>query len=133
MLTVRPLYQPRPARWPQISLKGFFVLVTVFGVWLGVQVKWIQDRHVMIRDPRIRISGIGPDDGDPIAPLSIRVFGEPGYGIIWIETKHEGVTADEENALFERVRALFPEAVPCFTAVLQEDTVQKEVEGGGFF
>ena len=41
-----PLYHPRPERWPQVSLKGFFVLVTLLGVvcWLGVQFKWIRDR-----------------------------------------------------------------------------------------
>ena len=29
------LYKPRPERWPQLSLKGFFVLVTVLGGVLG--------------------------------------------------------------------------------------------------
>src|SRR6185295_8955432 len=35
------LYHPRPERWPQVSLRGFFVLVTLLGVslgWLGVQI-----------------------------------------------------------------------------------------------
>jgi len=39
--TARPmtLYHPRPERWPQGELKGFFVLVTLAGVlcWLGIQ------------------------------------------------------------------------------------------------
>ena len=37
-----PLYHRRPERWPQVSLKGSFVLVTFAGVflgWLGVQLK----------------------------------------------------------------------------------------------
>ena len=29
------LYHPRPERWPQVSLKGLFVLVTMLCVFLG--------------------------------------------------------------------------------------------------
>ncbi len=41
------LYKPRPARWAtwRFSLRAFFVLLTLFCVWLGVHVKWIEDRH----------------------------------------------------------------------------------------
>jgi hypothetical protein len=45
------LYKPRPERWPQFTLRGLFVLVTILGVflgWLGVQVKWIKDRREAI-------------------------------------------------------------------------------------
>ena len=39
------LYHPRPERWPQFTLSGLFVLVTILGGglgWLGVQMKWIR-------------------------------------------------------------------------------------------
>jgi len=36
---------PLPRRWFRYSLRTLFVLVTVFCIWLGVQVKWIGDRH----------------------------------------------------------------------------------------
>ena len=42
-------YHPRPERWPQVSLKGLFVVVTVFGIWLGVQVKWSKDRQAELQ------------------------------------------------------------------------------------
>ena len=31
---MKTLYHPRPERWPQVSLKGLFVLVTLLGVFL---------------------------------------------------------------------------------------------------
>jgi len=46
------LYHPRPERWPQVGLKGFFVLVTLLGValgWVVVQMKWIRARHDAIK------------------------------------------------------------------------------------
>ena len=40
------LYLSRPERLPfRFSLRTFLLLLTVFGVWLGVQVKWVRDRH----------------------------------------------------------------------------------------
>src|SRR5262245_51555998 len=41
-----------PARrrrgWFSYSLRTFFVVLTILGVWLGVQVKWIRDRHAAL-------------------------------------------------------------------------------------
>jgi len=34
-----------PRRWFRFSLRTLFVVLTILGVWLGVQVKWIKDRH----------------------------------------------------------------------------------------
>src|SRR5881296_2575500 len=42
------LYHPRPERWPQVSLRTLFALVFLLAIplgWLGVQLKWIRDRH----------------------------------------------------------------------------------------
>lgn len=94
-------------RWFSFSLRTLFVLVTVLGVfltWLGVQLKWIQDRkealkwladgHGMFHE--------GFEDRMPIAPLSVRIFGEPAIGYILLP---------EENASHgPRIKLLFPEA-----------------------
>ena len=32
-------------RWFRFSLRTFFILITIFGVWLGVQAKWVRDRR----------------------------------------------------------------------------------------
>src|SRR5712671_3365606 len=85
-----PMTPPTPPRrrWFRYSLRTFFVVLTIFGVWLGVQVKWIRDRHAAIElhhcgayrtghEP-VETHFITPKD----APLSIRVLGEPGIAEI---------------------------------------------------
>ena len=32
-------------RWFRFSLRTLFVLLTLFGIWLGIQVKWVRDRQ----------------------------------------------------------------------------------------
>jgi hypothetical protein len=39
---------PPRRRWFRYSLRTFFVVMTAFCVWLGVQVKWMRDRHKAI-------------------------------------------------------------------------------------
>ena len=36
---------PPRRRWFRFSLKTLFVVLTLFGVWLGVQVNWIRQRR----------------------------------------------------------------------------------------
>src|SRR5947209_5424535 len=69
-----PLYKPRPERWPQFSLRGLMVIVTLLCFWLGMQVKWIRDRHEALRGSNVLLR---PDDydGPAQAPWSIRIFG----------------------------------------------------------
>jgi len=89
------LYHPRPERWPQVSLRGFFMLVALSGVlcWLGVQVKWITNRHEALSG---RLAMIGGK-----APWSLRIVGEPGIEAIWY-------TGDPEE--WRQLQVLFPEA-----------------------
>jgi len=80
------LYYPRPERWPQISLRAFFALVTFAGVvcWLGVQLKWIHDRHEALERYRAHHQDpFGVFDlrvviGGHKAPWSIAILGERG-------------------------------------------------------
>jgi len=85
-------------RWFRYSLRTFFVLLTMLCVWLGVQVKWISDRHEAVRDD--------PDafvDIETKAPWSIRLLGERGQFAIVVGSGH----SEEE---YSRLKSLFPEA-----------------------
>ena len=104
----------KPRRWFRFSLRTFLVLVTLFGLWLGVQVKWIRDRHAAlewIREPSYR-------NGKPIAgsrkgftskpcpaPFSLRLLGEQGYREIILD-----VTRPDKDYTPAQLRKLFPEA-----------------------
>lgn len=103
--------KPRRFRF-RFTLRTLFVLLSAFGIWLGVQVKWVQDRQ----DARKWIKARGyylehqnPDDprykGPFYAPLGIRLLGEHGVGKIYIDKPLAG-REDE----FERLKTLFPEA-----------------------
>jgi len=108
------LYHPRPERWPQVSLRTFFVLVTLLCVaigWMGVQVKWISDRQAARRsfpgtfiDPRHgRIGNVIYSGPHLRAPWPLYLLGENGV------TTWE-VDLLEDDPQIERLRKLFPEA-----------------------
>ena len=117
------IYHPRPERWPQVNLKGLFVLVAVAGVfcwWLGIQVRWIRDRNAAVNwntailfqnghRPSLEFSDAFGDppwvDSFADAPLSIRIFGARGARTIWVVENYAGVPADHARLL-----SLFPEA-----------------------
>jgi len=62
----RSMTPPSHRRWFRFSLRTVLVLLTLFCVWLGVQVKWIRDRHdVLARYPKTS------DSACPSAPWSI--------------------------------------------------------------
>ena len=111
---------PSRRRWFRFSLRTFFVLVAIFGVWLGVQVKWIRDRHEAV--DRLRF---GMEDGGS-APWSLRIFGGPGYKSVAIVVNDpDHPTADQQRTKRE-VERLFPEAEVYFG-------VEFHGWSGGFF
>ena len=93
-------------RWFRFSLRTLLVMVTVFGAWFGVQVKWIRDRHEWLKNhPQVIIwadNRGGPNELVP-APWSLRILGEPG-----IRKLYPGYRASRAD--FEQAKALFPEA-----------------------
>ena len=101
-----PVYHPRPERWPQwrFSLRTFFVVLTIFGVWLGVQVKWIHDRHEALELEWVCPGAYVDVDYRP-APWSIRLV-EPGVPYISIDPD---VAQDPEKV--SELKKLFPEAI----------------------
>lgn len=103
------LYKPRPECWLKlsVSLRTFFVLLTLLCIWLGMQVKWIRDRHEALE--RIYQDSPYPErtPGVVSAPWSIRVLGETG--LEWVIVTQTGdEIADRERQ--RRVQRLFPEA-----------------------
>ena len=115
------LYLPRPERLRfRFGLRTFFILLTVFGVWLGVQVKWKQDRHEAlewlrsgrISSPWLRDRGGYLRSPSPYvslgkremrkAPWGLRLLGERGIAHISL--------FPEAHYRTKEFRSLFPEA-----------------------
>ena len=107
---------PPRRRWLRYSLRTFFIVLTIFGVWLGVQVKWIRDRHEALRE----LHGFfwtyedHPAGGSRLqtvsnrsntAPWSIR-WSEPAVPLIILVV--DGSAEDEQRA--QKLKRLFPEA-----------------------
>ena len=87
-------------RWLRFSLRTLLVLVTLFGIWLGMQVKWVKDRHRLIETKRFA----GLKTGGA-SPWSIKMLGEPGYATIVLNGMDKS-----RGPLEKEARRLFPEA-----------------------
>jgi hypothetical protein len=77
MTTPTPLCR----RWFRYSLRMLFVVVTVLGVWLGVQVKWIRDRHEALEwlsQQGYLLHNSYTAAHTPDSPRILRLFGESG-------------------------------------------------------
>ena len=116
-------------RWFRYSLRTLFVVLTVFCVWLGVQVKWIRDRRearewieaqggaLLEEEGRaVTIEDVGYGSSrtigmskvsDParMAPLSIRLFGAKSVLYIYLP-QSAGASNDKRSEL----KGLFPES-----------------------
>ena len=117
------LYKARPERWPQWSLRGIFLLVTLLSVslgWLGAQLKWIRDRHDLIKSTEsIRVS-LFPPPPAVRAPWSIHILGESGYESLVIGVKYEESPSAEEEELGSKMESLFPEAIVGYKSYASE-------------
>jgi hypothetical protein len=106
-------------RWFRFSLRTLFVVMMVFGCWLGLQLNWIRQRHNALATWKLLAAGMGmydpisdgPIDGKP--PRMLWAFGEPGYEIIWrhFSPRQGSQLTDVEQAEVEEVTKLFPEAI----------------------
>ena len=102
-------------RWFQWSLRTLFVVVTVFGCWLGYEMNWIRQRHAALASGKA--SGDDPF-GKPYTaepPGLLWLFGEPGYPQLVLrisplaDGQFEPIGADA--AELERLKGIFPESV----------------------
>ena len=103
-----PLYKPCRKRWLTLRFglgTAAFVLLTVFSVWLGVQVKWMRDRHEATQWISDRWAPGLSETTPTQAPWSIRLLGEPsGQRELMVEVHN-----DAERTVVEQLRRLFPE------------------------
>jgi len=90
---------PPRRRWFRYGLRTFFVVLTIFGVWLGVQVKWIRDRHERMNRSRPAFN----IPSNHAAPWSLRILGEKGVSFIY-------VSPDTNTPEARKLKQLFPEA-----------------------
>jgi hypothetical protein len=106
-------------------LRALFVVMTILGVllgWLGVQLKWIHDRHEALRwiaDYRARqlaaesgsmlplVRGEYVSNSGSKAPWSLRIFGEKG--VERFEVEQDWVNPDTGYSVSE-LRSLFPKS-----------------------
>jgi len=100
-----------------------FVVVTIFGVWLGIQVKWIKDRHEALKWVDTINARRSPGDSSDfsqwshvivsydrvVAPWQIRILGESGVPEIHIDQQKINKSDDASGKLLE-LESLFPEA-----------------------
>ena len=69
---------PTPKRrWPRFTLRTLFVVVTVFGCWMGYQLNWIRQRHVVLENNEVVISSVG-FYWEGLPPWPLGWFGESG-------------------------------------------------------
>ena len=98
-------------RWLRFSLRTMFVVVTILGLWLFPQLKWIRDRHAALgwvstqatywQDMPVQ-QGSFPGGQ---APWQIRMLGEPGMEMIVAIVEKDEVTRKQRE-----LQSLFPEA-----------------------
>ena len=132
-----PMTAPTHRRRFRFSLRTLFVVVTILSLalgWLGVQLKWIHDRHEALRwiaDFRERAlaaeSGrvVPPMKGEWVsnagvkAPWSLEILGETG--VERLEVYQDWLNSDSQYSLDE-LRSLFPEAEVRAAATRPEQT-----------
>src|SRR5947209_12580964 len=112
-------------RWLRFSLRGMFVFITLFGIWLGYHVSWMRQRQVARRwieqhESPGEWSRINPADvtwtkrdgttyrGKAAeAPWGLRVLGEPRLAIIHLD---KSKLSEADIPRINSLLALFPEA-----------------------
>jgi hypothetical protein len=112
-------------RWPRFTLRTLFVVVTVFGVWLGWQLNWIRQRHVYLARRRElfiaqdKLENYNVDEqslssyygsASTSAPWPLRLLGEKGQVEIRIMVFDDLVKQFEPYEDCRLGRSLFPES-----------------------
>jgi len=85
----------------RFSLAGLLLFVTAICGFLAFHCEWIRQRNAIRRDPRVSRNyylAVNPD-----APLTLRLFGETGEYVIYVDQPKPGEV--------ERVKMAFPEAL----------------------
>ena len=110
---------PPKRRWFSFSLRTMFVVVTVFGVWLGWQLKIVRDRKALLAEISHEQHTLEEMEADPSGnggsnahwaadfpfariPLYRRLLGDKSYPHLVLEAT--------SPQLLERIENAFPEA-----------------------
>lgn len=74
-------------RCPRFTLRTLFVLLTLCGVWLGLQAKWLKDRRrYLAENPSARLClGSAINQSQRAAPGLLGLFGERGQARLEID------------------------------------------------
>ncbi len=113
---------PAPKRrWFRYSLRTLFVVVTVFGCWLGYELNWIRQRHELLAEQSAIIQQLKlpPMPYFIVEPHGMLwLFGEEGRGIVdlVLDGRDQNRSPNTENEL-ERAKRLFPESAVNFTVI----------------
>ncbi len=106
-------------RWFAYSLRTLFVVVTVFGVWLGYELNWIRQRHEFLVAQESLSNSIGITGKsvarDATAPGMLWLLGEKGVSAMGVIIAIERL-ADFDDAFdwdshetMREAKRLFPE------------------------
>jgi hypothetical protein len=113
------------SKWLRFSLRSIYILLTIFGLWLGFEVNWLRQRREARRwielhevsggwsrrNPKdVRLdSGIGPVRyGQAVAaPWSLRKFSEPSLAYIHLD---KNKLSEADIPKIDSLQSLFPEA-----------------------
>ena len=103
----------KPHRWFRFSLRTFFVVLTLFGVWLGMQWKWIRDRRAYLAEHPRALSAPRSTDTPASAPGALGLFGEHSVTRLnviaddWVVRRKNRQSCPQAIA----ARKLFPESI----------------------
>jgi len=101
-------------RWLRFGLRTLFVVMTVFGCWMGYSVNWISQRHAFLAQPDMiyEFNDTPPSTVNRwgntwavFAPGGLWLLGERGLVSVWLPPK---VWSPRQQAEAAR---LFPEAL----------------------
>ena len=107
-------------RWFRFSLRTLFVVVTIFGVWLGWQLKWIRERREFLAAEAAMFvahklgytSAFSAEYVSYRPPWPLGFFGETGYphvGLYVDGPDRDNLTA-EDRMKVDQAQRLFPES-----------------------
>ena len=111
-------------RLTRFALLIAFVAFLAACLWGRAQIEWVNERREVTNlendDPGNIVIAVGfggstPDPTDPtlpvepgpLAPWTVRMLGEEGVAMIWIDSR---APAEKKSAELARLRGLFPEA-----------------------
>ena len=110
--------EPPKRRWFRFSLRTLFVVVTVFAIWLGYHVNWIQERRVgrqwLEEHSPINMWPVGNmpsfpnSETKPPLPFGLRILGERPLLFALVRPKDSESLSRYRQRVAEMSR-LFPE------------------------